>query len=133
MDQDIVESPNVTTVGETGCSVTAGPSGATTENNGVVNCDVEDAVAGRDADNDSASGDDNDDSEHQHKDNVKIKKNEEDNCLNEDGDGAEIDDEAIEGDDVDDDVFYADNAGATAGPSNVGYGAAWYALCQQRA
>ena len=32
--------------------------------------------------------------------------------------------EIVEGDDADDDVFYADNAGAAAGPSNVGYGAA---------
>ena len=42
MDQSVGESPNATTVEETECSVTAGPSGATTEKNGGANDDVDD-------------------------------------------------------------------------------------------
>ena len=106
MDQSIVESPNVTTVGETGCSVTAGPSGATTENNGVVNYDVEDAVAGRDADNDS----DGETGSCRCMDNTKVQKHKDDDCSKAADNGSEIDCEIVEGDD--------------AGPSNVGYGAA---------
>ena len=87
MDQSIVESPNVTTVGETGCSVTAGPSGATTENNGVVNYDVEDAVAGRDADNDS----DGETGSCRCKDNTKVQKHKDDDCSKAADNGSEID------------------------------------------
>ena len=42
MDQSVGESPNATTVEETECSVTAGPTGATTEKNGGANDDVDD-------------------------------------------------------------------------------------------
>ena len=42
MDESVGESPNATTVEETVCSVTAGPSIATTENNGGVNDDADD-------------------------------------------------------------------------------------------
>ena len=86
----------------------------------MVNYDVEDAVAGRDADNDSDGGTES----CRCKDNAKVQKHKDDDCSKAADNGSEIDCEIVEGDDADDDVFYADNAGAAAGPSNVGYGAA---------